>query len=163
VKFEVRSSERSRIIEILEGPDGLQAAWDGQSVHLELIPLVGDRYLLHYEGRRFEVDLYTAADRIRVVLGAEVHTVEVRQHLPFARRSSTTQAGETIASPMPGLVVAVHVAAGDTIEENQPVVTLEAMKMQMEVRAPHPGIVRRLHTRPGQEVTGGQALMEVEG
>jgi biotin carboxyl carrier protein len=163
VKFEVRSGESSRIIEILEEPSGLRATWDGQSVLVELVPLVGDRYLLQHDGRRFEVDLYPAGDRIRVVFGAEVHTVDVRQRLPFARHSATTRAGETVASPMPGLVVAVHVAAGDTIEEGQPVVTLEAMKMQMEIRAPHAGAVRRVHARPGQEVAGGQVLVEVEG
>jgi biotin carboxyl carrier protein len=130
---------------------------------VDLLPVTGDRYLLRVDGRRFEVDLSAGGDRIRVVLGAEIYTVEVRQHLPFARRSVATRAAEAIASPMPGLVVAVHVAPGDTIVEGQPIVTLEAMKMQMEIRAPRAGAVRRVSARPGQEVAGGHALVEIEG
>ncbi|MDR5682881.1 MAG: biotin/lipoyl-containing protein [Armatimonadota bacterium] len=161
MKFEVRSGDHRRIIEIREPPNGWEATCDGRSVHVDLVRVVGDRYVLQLDDRRLEVELSGETESVRVVVGSEIHAVEVRQHLPFRRRATAARAAETVASPMPGLVVAVHVAAGDTIESDQPLVTLEAMKMQMEIRAPHAGVVRRVHARPGQDVAGGQALVEI--
>jgi len=63
---------------------------------------------------------------------------------------------------MPGLLVALHVSEGAEVALGQPVIILEAMKMQMEIRAPHAGTVRQVHVAPGQEVAGGQLLVTID-
>jgi len=70
--------------------------------------------------------------------------------------------GHEVRAPMPGLLVAVHAAEGTPVEAGQPLVTMEAMKMQMEIRSPGPGTVRRVHAAPGGEVAGGQVLVTLD-
>jgi excisionase family DNA binding protein len=67
-----------------------------------------------------------------------------------------------ITAPMPGAVVAVHVALGDTVEPGDPLLTLEAMKMEHVVAATDPGRVSEIHVRAGAQVTRGQLVVVVE-
>jgi acetyl/propionyl-CoA carboxylase alpha subunit len=67
-----------------------------------------------------------------------------------------------ITAPMPGTVIRVHVAAGDEVEARQPLVVLEAMKMETPLVAPHAGVVRAVHVAEGDTVAGGMLLVELE-
>ncbi len=66
----------------------------------------------------------------------------------------------TLASPMPGTVVAAHVAHGDRVDEGQAIVSVEAMKMEHVLRAPVAGTVH-LHAVVGEQVERGQELATV--
>jgi acetyl-CoA/propionyl-CoA carboxylase biotin carboxyl carrier protein len=70
--------------------------------------------------------------------------------------------GGSIAAPMPGTVLAVHVAPGDTVEPRQPVVTLEAMKMEHPVAAPFAATIAAVHVDTGDSVSAGELLVEFE-
>jgi biotin carboxyl carrier protein len=59
-------------------------------------------------------------------------------------------------------VVAVKVAEGDAVEPGQPLVVLEAMKMENELAADQVGTVAAIHVSPGETVDGGQVLVEIE-
>ena len=63
---------------------------------------------------------------------------------------------------MPGAVITVHVAAGDAVAAGDPIVTLEAMKMEHVVVASAPGRVADLHVTAGAQVTRGQLLATIE-
>lgn len=67
-----------------------------------------------------------------------------------------------ITAPMPGGVLAVHVMAGAVVEAGDPIVTLEAMKMEHLVVSPFAGTVAQLHVRRTDQVTRGQPLAVVE-
>ncbi len=67
-----------------------------------------------------------------------------------------------LVAPMPGSVVSVHRAAGDRVGAGEPVVTLEAMKMEHVVAAPIAGVVSEVRVRAGEQVGRGQALATVE-
>jgi acetyl-CoA/propionyl-CoA carboxylase biotin carboxyl carrier protein len=82
-------------------------------------------------------------------------------------RPSTRQAGDsaiaagTVRSPMPGTVQAVRVSAGDVVEPGQPLVVVEAMKMEHTVTAPVAGVVTDLAVRAGSRVGLDQVLAVV--
>jgi biotin carboxyl carrier protein len=63
---------------------------------------------------------------------------------------------------MPGQVLRVLVEVGETVEQGQPVMVVEAMKMQLEIAAPHTGVVRSLAVGPGDKVAPGIPLAEIE-
>ena len=63
---------------------------------------------------------------------------------------------------MPGTVVRVAVEAGARVEAGQPVLVLEAMKMQHTVSAPHAGVVTEIDVKPGAQVAAGEVLAVVE-
>ena len=79
----------------------------------------------------------------------------------FVSPDDAGRAGSTVA-PMPGRVVALLVAAGDTVVAGQPLLTLEAMKMEHQITSPHAGTVAEVFVQPGQQLDGGQPLLKVD-
>ncbi len=60
---------------------------------------------------------------------------------------------------MPGSILDVHVKSGDTVAEGQVVVTLEAMKMEIEVKAENAGVVSAVNVKKGDMVESGSVLV----
>ena len=67
-----------------------------------------------------------------------------------------------VTVPMVGKIVNVAVKNGDKVKENDPVATLEAMKMEMPVVAPTTGVVKQINVKAGDEVTADTILMVIE-
>ena len=67
----------------------------------------------------------------------------------------------SLLAPMPGSVVRIAVAQGDTVSAGQPILWLEAMKMQHQINAPADGIVAELLVHQGQQVEVGTVLAVV--
>jgi acetyl/propionyl-CoA carboxylase alpha subunit len=68
----------------------------------------------------------------------------------------------TLAAQMPGTVLRVLVAEGDTVVPHQPLLVLEAMKMETPVTSPHAATVRRLLVAEGDQVAAGTTLVELD-
>jgi acetyl/propionyl-CoA carboxylase alpha subunit len=68
----------------------------------------------------------------------------------------------TVTAPMPGTVIRLLVAAGDRVQPRQPLVVLEAMKMETPVVSPYEAVVRAVHVAEGDRVAGGTLLVELE-
>ena len=68
----------------------------------------------------------------------------------------------TIVAPMPGRVVRVLAAAGEDVAARQPVVVVEAMKMENELRAPRAGRIKEIAVAPGTSVEAGRVLAVIE-
>ncbi|HVZ21595.1 MAG TPA: biotin/lipoyl-containing protein [Vicinamibacterales bacterium] len=69
---------------------------------------------------------------------------------------------QRIAAPMPGRVVRVLVAAGDEVDARQPLVVVEAMKMENELRSPRAGRIKEVSVEAGMSVEAGRVLVIVE-
>ena len=67
-----------------------------------------------------------------------------------------------ITAPMPGKVVRVQIAAGDSVEKGSGIVVVEAMKMQNEMKSPRAGVIVSIHVKPGDTVNAGDVLAVVE-
>ena len=68
----------------------------------------------------------------------------------------------TIVAPMPGRIVRVLAAAGDAVEARQPIIVVEAMKMENELRAPRAGRITEIAVVPGTSVEAGRILAVIE-
>ena len=68
----------------------------------------------------------------------------------------------TLTAPMPGTVIRLLVRAGDKVKQRQPLVVLEAMKMETPVVSPYEAVVRAVHVSEGDRVAGGALLVELE-
>ncbi|MEP7118334.1 MAG: biotin/lipoyl-containing protein [Acidobacteriota bacterium] len=77
-------------------------------------------------------------------------------------RSTARSSGDDMTPPMPATVVTVVVAVGDRVDAGAPVVILEAMKMELTIRAAHPGTVRALRCAVGDLVRPGTVLVEID-
>ena len=77
-------------------------------------------------------------------------------------RSAANQGRQEILSPMPGKIIRVLAAVGDTVEEGQGLVVVEAMKMQNEMKSPKAGTVLEVRTRADATVGAGEVLLVIE-
>jgi 3-methylcrotonyl-CoA carboxylase alpha subunit len=78
------------------------------------------------------------------------------------RQAARAVPAGSLAAPMPATVLRVAVSEGDGVTTGQPLVILEAMKMELTVSAPADGAVGAVHVSPGQLVEAGQTLVELE-
>jgi biotin carboxyl carrier protein len=118
-------------------------------------------------GEQFEVTvLPRGAGRWWVSSARGGVLAEVSDPLTHLARQGAASRGaarsEQVTAYMPGRVVAVLVAAGDTVRAGQGVLVLEAMKMQNEIQAEHDGTVKRVCVAAGEAVEGGDVLFELE-
>lgn len=102
--------------------------------------------------------------RYQVLIEGELYAVEVlderQQRLMSASSGFGAAQGEvTIRSPMPGLIIAVRVSEGEAVRKGQPLVVLESMKMENDIKAPRDGKVERIHVEKGQTVEQNKALV----
>ncbi len=67
-----------------------------------------------------------------------------------------------VTAPMPGTVIRLLVGAGDSVRARQPLVVLEAMKMETPLTSPYDAVVRAVHVAEGDRVAGGTVLVELE-
>lgn len=70
--------------------------------------------------------------------------------------------GEQVSSPMPGTILAVNVAVGDTVKRGQVLMILEAMKMENEIMCPRDGRVTAIQTAKGAAVESGTPLCTIQ-
>ncbi|NWG21706.1 MAG: biotin attachment protein [Chloroflexi bacterium] len=133
---------------------------DGQEVHV-LMPEVGGPEPLDWiivNGRPYELVIDRDLHWMRARSG--LHQVEVRDLDATVARPASGDG--RVKAPIPGLITRVLVAAGDHVEAGQPLLVLEAMKMENEVRAPRTGTITHLSAAAGQSVTLGALLAEIE-
>ena len=70
--------------------------------------------------------------------------------------------GEQVTSPMPGTILSINVAAGDTVKRGQVLMILEAMKMENEIMCPCDGKVASVNTSKGSAVESGTLLCVIQ-
>ncbi|MDQ2983241.1 MAG: ATP-grasp domain-containing protein [Actinomycetota bacterium] len=79
-----------------------------------------------------------------------------------SHRPTHTGEQSALTAPMPGTVIRVAVSEGDRVEPRQPLVVLEAMKMETPVVSPYEAVVRAIHVAEGDRVAAGTLLVELE-
>ena len=81
-----------------------------------------------------------------------------------AHAATGTAGGEqsALTAPMPGTVIKVLAAPGDRVERRQTLLVLEAMKMETPLLSPYDAVVRAVHVAEGDQVAGGELLVELE-
>jgi propionyl-CoA carboxylase alpha chain len=124
----------------------------------DLARLAADEVVLTVDGvqRRFDVARYGRDVFVDSPLGP-VHLVAAEQ---FPDPADQVAPGSLLA-PMPGSVVRLAVGIGDAVSAGQPILWLEAMKMQHQINAPTDGVVSELPVQAGQQVDVGAVLAVV--
>jgi biotin carboxyl carrier protein len=134
---------------------------DGQALAAKVDEVArGRQWRVAIGARTHEITLLTQAPMRLLVDGVEVVASAIDERSLAASRGTRQHSTgrHELRAPMPGLLRAVHVREGDVVDREQPVVTLEAMKMENELRAPARVRVVRLDARAGEKVEGGQVL-----
>jgi acetyl-CoA/propionyl-CoA carboxylase, biotin carboxylase, biotin carboxyl carrier protein len=114
-------------------------------------------------GRRFSVSLFVPESQLAVAAAGAATAAKPRPKRGGAGASGAAVAGSgKIAVPMQGTIVKVLVEAGQTVSAGEPVVVLEAMKMENNVTADVDGTVSEVKVEPGQSVASGEIVVIIE-
>ncbi len=155
---------RNTVYEIALDRDGetLRASVDGEPHAVELLDAQPGQLSLRFDGR--PLTLYWASDGATKWVSLDGCTYRLDPPSPRGARASGEAGGaEAVRSPMPASVRAVQVEAGEAVTAGQTLLLLEAMKMEIRIRAPQAGQVVRLHVAAGQTVDKDQLLVEIGG
>lgn len=101
----------------------------------------------------FDTDLHWLQD------GGRRYHLEIRDLEAVTTRPASGDG--RVKAPIPGLVTRLLVKPGETVEPGQPLLILEAMKMENEIRAPRGGVVQQVHARAGESVARDALLVEI--
>jgi len=143
--------------------NGAHLTLNGEPVQFDLDSLNGNGlHVLRRGNQSTELYLSTQQRGVYEVLvgGRRVIARVDPAHRRAHRRADAIAAGDLIA-PMPGVVIQVLADEGDLVEQDQVLAVLESMKMQMQVRAPFAGRVRRVNIKEGAAVEKGALLVKI--
>ncbi len=157
VRVQVRRESDRLLVRVDDGEE--------RPVHLETIR--GPLRWLRLGDHVTELMAAATQDGISLAIGGLEFRAEVvdqaRARLTSVTGGRTaTHARRELRAPMPGLVVKLLCQAGDTVEAGQPLVVLQAMKMENELSLPRGGTIASIGVAPGQSVEQGQVLVVVE-
>ena len=124
---------------VTRGSPSMDVQIDGRIQHVRIVEIDQDLHLFR-SGRQTVLRLARTEDALQVTAGAEEGS---------------------LLTPLPGTVVAVHVVTGQKVERGAPLVTVEAMKMEHTLTAPHACTVTRVPFGVGERVAAGAVLAEL--
>jgi biotin carboxyl carrier protein len=170
MKLNAEIEGESGTVEVRREGGRLLAEVCGRRYELEARELEQGEYLLLREGRVYECRVGRAAGAaengaFEVTVGRDTYAVALSdpRRLRGRRVAGGQDAGRAaISAPMPGKVVRVLVEQGQQVEAGQPVVVVEAMKMQNELKSPKAGTVAELRVEQGATVNAGDVLAVIE-
>ena len=152
-------------VEVERTPTGLVVRIAGEEFRPDVVVTGPDALSILLAGRSLEVTQQQTAAGALITFAGKTFPVEVRDPRSFRSRKKTgaSAAGPMkIIAPMPGKVVRILAAAGNEVEAGQPVIVIEAMKMQNELKAPKKGKIQKVLVGEGAAVNAGDALVIVE-
>jgi biotin carboxyl carrier protein len=161
--------KESKDVELLHQDGVTTLVWEGENHAIDILEMEPGCYSILMEGRSVEVRLDDArspdpeAHAYRAMLydGAyEFALVDPRRAL-LDGGGSAGSGGGILASPMPGKIVKLLVQVGDTVQEGQTLLVMEAMKMQNELKTNTTGTVTTIHVQEGATVETGTILITV--
>jgi acetyl/propionyl-CoA carboxylase alpha subunit len=144
--------------------DTWDVAIDGAAPRGVSVRHLGDDKLhILLDGRSHDVTYRIDGNRVHCVLRGHRFAFDVYDERALRRLRQEQAAGGTvrpeIKSPMAGKIIAVPAKQGDTLAIGDPLVVIEAMKMENLIRAPHAGVVEQIDVAPGDAVENGARLL----
>jgi len=160
-ELQLRDAVRLQRIALHFRPSGYEAiVHEGRRIRATNATLVGTTLTVTLDGVRQRANAIFEQRQLTLFCDARTWRLELDD--PLARAEEQDGGSGRIAAPMPGAVVAVLVEEGQHVERNQPLMVIEAMKMEHTLRAPSAGRVARLRVARGDQVTEGAELATLE-
>lgn len=146
------------------GGKGLILSIDGHRLRAALSPTRNTgEFILDVDGLREPVFAARDGDIHFIHFRGRTHRVEAINSLERAQREAAPGGGaELLRAPMPGVVVEVVVEPGAEVESGQLLMTIESMKLQTPIVAPHAARVAELFVMPGASFEQGASLVRLE-
>ena len=157
-QFEFERSERNG--------DQQELKQDGRPVAYDLVALGAGRYSLIKNGRSYLVHLMRNGQEYHVHVAGDYFQVAVEDERQkrlkeLVKKSHHALGEQEIKAPIPGLVIKVHAREGQAVAKNEPLLVLEAMKMENIIKAPCDCKVAKVFVAEQQAVQQNQSLLKL--
>ena len=168
MQFELEVAGRTRQVTVNKTGDGFAVTVDGHHWQVDAARIDAHTLsLLVDKVSRKSYDVVATADpatkQLTVYVGATAVPVARNGRRRAKKEGSAAGAGpQRVLAPMPGKVVRVLVGAGDVVRARQPLVVVEAMKMENELRAGRDGTIAEIHAKEGASVDAGALLVIIQ-
>ncbi len=162
--YTILLEEEEHQVEITSTENGFQLELNGKSHHF--VPLANKPPLFSFlmnDSEVVEADITWRQDQCELNL----HNIPYKMEVFDPRRRIISQSGTDggsglISAPMPGKIVDIKVKSGDVVKKGDPIIIIEAMKMQNELGAPIDGTIKEVYIKSGEAVESGQKLAVIE-
>ena len=160
MRYSFQLGSRIHNVHLVEHAAGPQFVVDGETFQPQVVALGKGRYKVTLDGTTYEFTIRNGA----VLEGPRPLDLEVRRARPVLERSAGAgrKKDGKVKPPMPGKIVEVKVKEGQSVEEGEVLIVLEAMKMQNDLKSPMAGKVLRVHVQEGTNVEATTVLVEIE-
>jgi acetyl/propionyl-CoA carboxylase alpha subunit len=155
----LRCGEETIDIEVRDGSGEARVTVAGQALALQVEPAGPGTFVFRQGDRRETFHCVREGDVLHLFWRGRAYRLEEETE---RTRASHRHVGGGLEAPMPGKVIAVRVAPGDTVGKGDELLVVEAMKMENAVRAPREGRVKSVSARVGDMVSPGVVLVELE-
>jgi biotin carboxyl carrier protein len=141
---------------------------DGHTLGVELSKVNDYSYLLRIGNRVYDITTQKMnAEKYRFFLNGRSYETTVRTSLQekaveLLGQKAKLSHHDEICAPMPGLILKLYKSVDDQVEIGEPVIILEAMKMENEIRSPSSGIIKEINVQVGDSVEKGVSLIKIE-
>jgi biotin carboxyl carrier protein len=141
---------------------------DGKTYDVDFSAGDGSLLSLIVMGRSYEADVVEESEGVLTVwVEGKLHRIEYQEEGRRPRRGAVVPrqdigGRQMIVAPMPGKVVALLVSPAQEVSAGQGVIVIEAMKMENELKASGPGVIKEIKVREGDGVSGGDILIIIE-
>jgi 3-methylcrotonyl-CoA carboxylase alpha subunit len=155
----LREGERVHEMTVQGRGDSVEVVLDGRPLSVRVEELSPGRFLALAESRREIVHCVREGLSVHVSWRGSVYRLEEERE---GARPGLQGVAHGLEAPMPGKVLAVRVAPGQSVVKGQELLVIEAMKMENAMRAPRDGRVKALFAKPGDMVGPGVVLVDLE-
>jgi biotin carboxyl carrier protein len=149
-------------VEYTQNGQEYQCVVNGQPLTVRLLGVRNNALILHIEGRPVRAYLVHDGSRVLVAVEGQVYEMTPQERQVRTREGDVGRFDPEVRSPMPGKILAVLVTAGAEVDIGQPLLLLEAMKMENTLTAGSAARIRKIHVSPGDLVDLGQLLIELD-
>ena len=161
----------SRNIELEQNSDGSYVVTlDGERHEVDARRFEGGTWSLIIDGHSYDVELEVSGknesegEYVALVRGSVIELSvqdERKNRLRFQDNIGSREGPQVVKAPMPGKIVKVLVEEGQEVAENDPIIIIEAMKMENELRAVKDGVISKIMVGEGDTVEGNSKLITI--
>lgn len=160
--FDATTSGQTSRIEVREAQGCYHVTIGDRTIEFDWVRTGENEASILVEGASHDVTVDKTPDGFGVLIRGDRFDVELKDAVKGVALGKVAHTGPLkLTAPMPGKIVKILVAVGDTVEAGRGVLVMEAMKMENELKAVRAGTIQEIRVREGQAVETGAVLLVI--
>lgn len=161
-----QASVNNKTFEITSGADGLVV--NGKPLQWDVVTIADGYFHILHDAKSYRAEIVkmdAATKTCSIKINGRIYAVVLKDKFDLllekmGMNNGTAGKINSIKAPMPGLIIALKVKEGDTVKQNDPLLILEAMKMENIIKSAGEGVVKSVKVKKGDSVEKNQVLIE---